>query len=186
MTLPRLAKAVMIAIGSAPVCLLLVSIVWAVVDNALTVYPTPETQSAFLRTYTPARVFERFRSSKHCSHEGDAAGSGAGRGYATHQKEFEPFFVMQSRERAAFMAALAEDISSGLASTGAKIVAESGDTTDGYQFRYSSGKSIGSVTIEPPKDVDQSQVTGHEPLCPGEAPISIHIRIEEKWVKAGV
>jgi hypothetical protein len=130
-------------------------------------------------------VFERFRYSSRVSHESDSETSGAGHGFAAHRKEFDTFFVMQSRERTPFLAALAEDISAELASTGAKILSLSGNTAAGLQFHYLTGRSSGSVTIEPPKDVDQSEVTGREPLSPGDAPISIRIRIEEKWAKSG-
>ena len=51
-------------------------------------YPTPETESAFLRRYTPEHVIDRFRENDGFSHTRPFNG-GAGRTFANHEAGFE-------------------------------------------------------------------------------------------------
>lgn len=185
MRLKQLLTAVGNIFGIALLCVFLVAIVSAAIDRARLVYATPETQSSFLRAYTPERAFDRFRSEKHSSHQQVGTNAGAGAGFATHEKQFEFAFIMQSRQRNALMASLVKDVSFYLKSAGAQIISGTGNDDNGLRFQYRAGKSRGIVTIEPPEQVDQFEVTGREPLCPDEVPISIRIHIEEKWIKTG-
>src|SRR5215475_13895327 len=96
----QLLKALLIA---TPVLLLCLAIFRVVVAKADVVYPNPETESAFLRGYTlenaivPGTPF--------------ASGSGgpdsAGRGCASHQREFQFWFAIPSGNEAAVMAGAA-------------------------------------------------------------------------------
>ncbi|MFZ0773191.1 MAG: hypothetical protein WCA49_22400 [Candidatus Sulfotelmatobacter sp.] len=182
MKIRRLVTGVGITLGVSLLGMFLVGIVAAVADQARIVYATPEMYSPFLRTYTLTPVLDRFRSTKHSYSGGDGSGSGAGYGFTTHEREFHHFFVMKSSERPALMAALVESVSSELSNTGAQIVTETGSADEGVQFRYIAGQSSGTVTIEPPSRPANARVPF---LCPDEMPISVNIRIEEKWTKPG-
>jgi len=84
------------------------------------------------------------------------------------------------------MAALVESITSQLNSAGAQIGAETGDAAEGFQFDYVTGKSRGTIRIDPLKDTNEPQeARAYGQLCPGEVPVSVSIRIEEKWIKSG-
>jgi hypothetical protein len=65
MKLRRLVTAVGFTFGISLLCVFLLAIVATVVDRARTTYPTPEMQSAFLRTYTLNPVLDRFRCAEH-------------------------------------------------------------------------------------------------------------------------
>jgi hypothetical protein len=180
MKLRRLLTAIGIIFGISLLCISLFGIAAAVVNQARITYATPEMQSPFLRTYTLDLVLDRFRSTRHSYGGGDGSGSGAGYGFTTHEREFHHFFVMHSSQRAALMKALIVSVSSQLNNTGAQIVAETGSAAEGVQFRYLAGPTSGTVTIEPPLPAIEGSVPF---LCPGETPVSVNMRIEEKWTK---
>jgi hypothetical protein len=180
MKLRRLATGIGTALGTAALCVFLFGAVATIVDQARITYATPEMQSPFLRTYTLTPVLDRFRCIKYPSGTGDGSGAGAGYGFTTHEREFYDFFVMQSSERDTLMKALIESVSFQLNSTGARITAQTGSPEEGMQFRYIAGPTIGTVTIKPPSLQAQVRIPF---LRPDEMPVSVDIRIDEKWTK---
>jgi hypothetical protein len=186
MKLRRLVAAVGITLAISLLSVFLAGVVVVVVDQARMTYATPETQSPFLRSATLTPVLNRFSSTKYPSRGSDSSSSGAGYGFATHDREFHHYFAIKSSEREALMAALVESITSQLNSAGAQIGAETGDAAEGFQFDYVTGKSRGTIRIDPLKDTNEPQeARAYGQLCPGEVPVSVSIRIEEKWIKSG-
>ncbi|MGA9510558.1 MAG: hypothetical protein WBV55_18200 [Candidatus Sulfotelmatobacter sp.] len=186
MKLRRLATAGGITFGISLLCVFLVAIAAMVVDRARTTYPTPEMRSAFLQSYTLAPVLDRFTCTKHPYGGGDGFGSGAGYGFATHEREFHHFFVMKSSERAALMAALFESVASQLNSAGAQISAETGEAAAGFHFDYVIGKSRGTVSIDPLEKTNPAQTEeAYRLMCPDSVSVLVNVRIEEKWIKSG-
>jgi len=167
------------------VALLLTPVVLFLVERSLTVYPTPETQTQFLRAYAPNHVFDRFRDSKYSGSMGSGGGHRAGLGFATHTQGVDQELVMRSSDRKALMAALDEDVKSLLAATDAKVISETSNDTDGIRVRYLSGKSAGTVTIKPPDPIPDPGQYLRQSLGPGEIAVWIRIGIEETWFKSG-
>jgi hypothetical protein len=143
-----------------------------------TLYPTPETESAFLKNYTPKSVIERFEadmgsSSMHHS------GGGAGREFVTHSGGFQWFFAMRSEKWMPLMNALRDDVSAQLVGNGAQILSQSGGARDGFHFEYKLGKSIGTLTISPLQKT--SLIHRATPLCKGLVDVTARIEQTETW-----
>lgn len=155
------------------------------VDRALTVYPTPETQTQFLRTYAPSRVFDRFRDSQYPGSTVSGGGHGAGLGFATHTQGLEQELVIRSSDSTALMAALDEDVTSFLTASGAKVISQTGNDADGIRVHYVAGKSVGSVTIKPPDPIPNPGQYLRRSLGPGEIDVWVRIGIEETWFRSG-
>ena len=119
-----------------------VPLIW---DRVHTFYPTPETESAFLKSYTPTNVLDRFK---------DEGGSYLGSRTAvachdsvTHAATFDGYFALRSEEWMPLMDALRDDVAAQLVGNGARILNQGGDARAGFHFDYKLGKTVGSVTI---------------------------------------
>jgi len=155
---------------------------WIAVDQARLVSPTRENESAFLKTYTPNKVIDRFKAAEYSEQLSGASG-GAGRGFATHAEDFEPTLVINTKDWVAVMQALRDDIASRLAAQSGEIVEESGSPVDGFQIKYAIGNSQGTVAVEPLRSVAASSLAGMGP-APDKVTINLRIRINEKWFQA--
>lgn len=156
--------------------------IWIAVDQARLVSPTPETESAFLKAYTPNKVIDQFKVAEY-SERATGTSGGAGRGFATHEEDFEPTFVINTRDWVALMQALRDDIASRLAAQSCEIVEESGNAADGFNIKYAVGKSEGTVAVEPLRSVAASSLASVG-SGPDKVTVSLRIRIKEKWFKA--
>jgi len=87
-----------------------------------TVYPGPETQSAFLKNYAPRDVVEPFDShqlnSQWSHHQSDAAGEG----FATHEGGFQGKFAIRPEQWVSLMTALSDDASTQLSREGGRFL----------------------------------------------------------------
>jgi hypothetical protein len=175
----RLLKILLIAF---PIVLLCAPILRVVIANAGIVYPTPETQSAFIKSYSPADVLAPF--SLEGSQQSGPGGSSAGRGCAFHQKEFQSWLVIASGNAPTLMAAVRQDLKSRLSREGVHIVAESDNARETFKFAYVAGKTKGSVVVDPLMIVDPVSVNGPHGIPSGEVAVSLRIRIVETWYKA--
>jgi len=182
MKLPPSIRIVAITVVSGILFVVLVG----VVNDALTVYATPEMQTQFLRIYTPDRVLDRFRDSKYVGGRGSGGGAGADYGFATHQKGVDEDILMNSADRPALMAALDQDVTALLTATGGQIVSDASSESDGVRLHYIVGKSEGTVTIKPPEVIPSPERYCRQPIGPGEVLVWVRVLINEKWFKAGV
>jgi len=73
------------------VCVVVAPGIW---DHLNTLCPTSETESAFLKNYTPKGVIERFDADKGSSYR-QHSGGGAGRKFVTHTGGFDWYFEMR-------------------------------------------------------------------------------------------
>ncbi len=141
-------------------------------------YPTPETQSAFLQHYTPKQVFSSFachESAVFSQHSGAAAG----RKYVTRNAGFEWIFVISPEKWAPLMDALRQDAYDQLVSNGAQILSQSGDSRTGFHFDYKTEHVLGSLTIFPL--AASNRVQRATPLPRGLGDVSSRIEQTEKW-----
>jgi hypothetical protein len=154
-------------------------VVWVTVDQANLVFPAPENESAFLKTYTPNPVIDRFKAAEF-SQQSTGSSSGAGWGFATHEANFEPTVVIKTGDWVALMQAFRDDIASRLVARTGEIVEESGNPADGFQIKYAVGNSQGTVIIEPLTSLAASY-PGVGGTGPGKVTVNLHIRLKEKW-----
>jgi hypothetical protein len=161
--------------------LLIVSaVVSQLITHALTVYPTEQTKSAFLKDYSPAQVVDCFKVT-HGGQRFGSAESAAGRRSATHHKEIRQLFVIRAEDLSALTTTLRRDIVSKL--TGQTVpLGEMGNAAEGYQFKYEAGNTLRTVSLKPVEIVDAKSVTGPKGLRPGQIAVSVHVVIVENWV----
>jgi hypothetical protein len=151
------------------------SVIW---DRVFTLYPTPDTESAFLKNYTPKSVIEHFEATDSSSYTRHSGG-GAGRKFVTHSAGFDWHFEMRSENWLPLMTALRDDASAQLVGNGAQILIQSGNSRDGFHFEYKLGKSLGTLTISPlEKD---SLIRRRAPLPEGVVDLTAHIEQNEMW-----
>lgn len=158
-------------------------LIWIAVEHARLVSPTLDNESAFLRTYTPTDVLARFKSAEY-SKDSVGTSGGAGRGFATHEEDFEPTLMIKAANWVALMQAVRDDIASRLAAQGGEIVEESGNPVEGFQIKYAFVKSQGTVAVEPFRSVATSSLIGTGPAR-DKVTVKFRIRINETWFAAG-
>jgi len=159
------------------ICGVAVQVIW---DHVHTLYPTPETESAFLKNYTPKRVIEQFESDLTSSY-GQHSGGEAGRKFVTHRAGFEWYFAMPSEKWMPLMNALRDDVSAQLVGNGAQILSQSGDPRNGFHFEYKLGKSVGTLTISPLAITSPLLVRRGSPLPEGTEEVTASIEQTETW-----
>lgn len=152
--------------------------IWAVWNQLHTLDPTPETESAFLKNYTPQRVIEGFQCDLLSSNSGST--HAAGREFVTHTAGFEYFFAIRSQNWTPLMNALRDDVEAQLVGNGAQILSQSGDPRDGFHFDYKLGKSLGSLKISPLAISSPNPHRG-APLPEGTVDVTARIELAEKW-----
>jgi hypothetical protein len=146
---------------------------------------TPETQSAFLKSYSPDSTIARFQIEGSGAQQSAPGGSTTGRGCVFNEKEFIELFVIASGNRVPLMLDVQRDIKSSLALQGGKIVRQVGHAPERFQFDYAAGQSRGTVVVEPLFVVDPKIVEGpYAARGPAESAVKLHIRLTETWYKA--
>jgi hypothetical protein len=148
------------------------------VERFLLVYPTPETESTFFRSFTPEDVVQRFVCGPGGGLDGQSAGAGVG--YATHQKDFDRYFAIHASDWVPMMRTLQEEISSLLSAEGAQIQSQSGDLSAGFSVHYKSGTSVGVIGVEPLKSLDPDALRPNR-VCKGGIAVRLKVSVEEKW-----
>jgi hypothetical protein len=160
-----------ILLTALPILILCVLILGVVIRDAGIVYPNPETQSTFLRSYALADAIAPLTPLWSQLSGPDSAG----RGCAFHQREFQLGLVIASGK---------QPVKSKLSRDGSRVVAENGNGSQGFQFDYAVGKTDGSVIVDALVLVEPSSVAGPTALRPGERPVKLRVRVSEKWHKA--
>jgi hypothetical protein len=80
-------------------------LIWIAVDQAQLVSPTPENESAFLKSYTEKKVIDRFKAAEYYQ-QSMGTSDDADRGFATHGEDFEPVLVINAGDWVPLMQAL--------------------------------------------------------------------------------
>lgn len=151
---------------------------WVIWDSSHRLYVTPETESAFLKNYTPQHVIERFQCNESSSHGAGRSG-GAERDFVSHQASFDWFFVMQPDDFIPLMTALNDDLAAQLTGNMAQILSRTGDARTGFHYNYRLGKSIGSVTISP--IALNSGIHRATPLPKCMVDVTAKVELAEEW-----
>ena len=111
------------------------------------VRPTQENESSFLRSFNLDDIVARF-DLKEGSISSEGSGSDSGYGYAAHTRAVEKFFVVRNGDHFAVEHALQQNVRGLLKATGA-IVQETATPDGGRALHYVSGKTTGTVVVEP-------------------------------------
>ena len=148
-------------------------------------YATPETESTFLKSYTPEHVIDRFRE-KWGSSRTRNFGGGAGHTFVTHEAGFGFHFVLRREHWMSLMNALGDDALQQLANSGAEVLSQSGNPRAGFRFDYEINQSIGSLIILPL--AINSHVRRNMSLPEGLEDVDVEIQQTEQWypTKIGV
>ena len=157
---------------------LLACVVGGVACNFGLYYATPETESAFLKSYTPEHVIDCFRENWGSSH-GRSFGSSAGRTFVPHEAGFQFFVVLRRENWMPLMNSLRDDARQQLANSGAEVLSQSGDSQDGFRFDYKLNQSTGSLRILPVATT--SLIQRRMPLPQGMEDVTVKIEQSEKW-----
>jgi hypothetical protein len=147
----------------------------AILQRLLTVYPTPETESAFLKNYTPEPAVDQFRMKESDGQWGSTVTAGAGREFASHQRTFSGRIAIDPKNWVSLMSSVSDDLSVQLSRYGAQILDQSGDARDGFRVNYKVGKTFGHVVISP------LAVEKVQPGFSGKLQVSVDVSVEEKW-----
>jgi hypothetical protein len=158
------------------ICVVVAPGIW---DHLYLLYPTPETESAFLKNYTPKNVIEQFAVEEVGSSYGHHSGGEAGHKFVTHTGGFDWHFAMRSEKWMPLMNALRDDVSTQLVGNGAQILSHSGDPCDGFHFEYKLGKSVGTLTISPLQT--DSRIYRATPLGDGLVDVTARVEQTERW-----
>jgi hypothetical protein len=164
------------------ILLLLATFTVNAVDHFLYVYPTPETQSAFLKTYTATPVIDRFKAMQSSRWQG-SADAAAGRKFVSRHKEEEHYFVIETGLEPLLIGAMKEDISDKLKQQGARIISQT-NSPAGFEVRYELGQSRGIIALDPAQGVDVRMIMGHVPMPTKTEAIMLRVRIAETWSKS--
>jgi hypothetical protein len=161
--------------------LLIGGVIWIYAAQAGIVYPTPDTESAFLKAYSPNSTIEQYKDARVAAMTNGRTAA-ADKGFASYEENFEPIVVIRNEEWVALIQDLRKDVALQLAAQKAAIFEESGSVDSGFKVRYAIGHSEGTVTIDPLQTLDGSQLgTGRTAET---ATVRLRIRIQEKWFRA--
>jgi len=164
------------------ILLLVASFMVNAIDRFLYVYPTPETQSAFLKTYTAAPVIDQFKA-KQSSGSQSSADAAAGRKFVSRHTEEEHYFVIETGLEPPLIGAMKDDISDKLKQQGARIISQT-NSPAGYEVRYELGQCRGIIALDPIQGVDGRMLMGRVPMPPKNEAIMLRVRIAETWSKS--
>jgi hypothetical protein len=143
-------------------------------------YPiTTETESAFLKSYTPEKVTKPPLIENWGYSTGHGMSAGAGRDSVSHKGFFESQVVLRPEQWEPLMNALRDDASRQLANSGAEVLSQGGDPRDGFHFDYKLGRSSGSLTISPLKP--NAGVQRNHSLPKGMEDVTVRIEQTERW-----
>lgn|ERR1700733_758072 len=149
------------------------------------IYPTPENESSFLKSYSPQDVVERFQWKKEGANRGETTEQSAGRKFVRRENIFESRFVIESKDWMPLMLAVDGDLFERLSQQGIEILSHTGDPRGGYHFQYRTGNSFGEIAIDPIKLISVTTVSGPKASLPDdEEAVDLRITIEEKWFKS--
>ena len=123
---------------------------WDRLVNGHRISAGPRNETALYQSYDPEPVIKRFR------YERESYGAGHGDGasqlitYIRHNQDFTPRFTMQASQERELLNALREDILLRLRITGITVVATHDEADGGFTYKYTSGNSVGSISVQAP------------------------------------
>jgi hypothetical protein len=148
--------------------------------NAHRIMPSPENETALYQSYDPEQVIKKFRYEGEGHEDGSGIGSSNGIKSIQHNRDFRPRFTMQASRERELVNALREDIILWLRATGANVVTTHDEADGGFTYKYISGNSVGSISVQAPV---HHVIERHYPLPTGLDDVAVKIALEERWTR---
>jgi hypothetical protein len=120
-----------------------------ILEKSMTVAPTPESQSVFLKHYDPAPVLNNFRDAGaplKITRDVESTGNW---GFASHRVIFHPDISVEPARRDAVFAALEHDAEEQIKRDGGKIIRQHQEEPQGFQVGYEIGPTRGAILVKP-------------------------------------
>lgn len=140
----------------------------------------PENETALYQNYDPEGVIKNFR------YEGENYGGGRARGAVQlinsirQSKDFTPHFTMRSDRERDLMTAVRQDILLWLRIKGTNVVASDVGADGGFTYKYVSGNSVGSISVQAPVHHTTERLY---PVPSGLEDVDLNITLEETWMR---
>lgn len=148
--------------------------------NAHRIVAGPENETTLYQSYDPEQVIKRFRYEGEGHNGGDEKGAVQLIKSIRHSREFTPRFTMQADQERELLNALREDIMLRLRNSGMQVVATHDEADGAFTYRYVSGNSAGSISVQAP--VHQVTVRRY-PVPSGLDDTNLRIALEETWTR---
>lgn len=147
-----------------------------------TLYPTPQNESAFLKTYSPQPVVDRFKCTNCNAQTGSGMSASAGKQFVRRTANYDGTFGLRPGQQFDLMDALRTDLLERINAAGARAVRQTGNAHEGFRADYASSNSVGSISILP---MQASPVEGNRGWPPGFEQVTLHLVIDERWYPSG-
>ena len=150
--------------------------------RAHTLYPSPQNESAFLKSYSPQPLVDRFKCLACYSDSSGGISTSAGKHFVQRSSNYDATFGLRSGEQFELMSALRSDLLGRLDATGARVVRQTGNAHEGFRADYVSNNSVGSVSILPIATLRREVAQG---VPQGFEQVTLHMVIDERWYPNG-
>ena len=107
--------------------------------------------------------------------------SGANRGFASHDRKVDFYFVTLPKNAPIISETLRDDVLLALRNNKMQVVSPANPPEGGYQIRYVGGPTEGTVTIRPVLPDDA--IRRRTPLPTDHQGVKAEIQIQERWMK---
>jgi hypothetical protein len=150
--------------------------------RAHTLYPTSQNESAFLKTYSPQPMVDRFKCLACYSDSSGGMSTASGKHFVQRSTNYDATIGIRSGQQFDLMNALRTDLLGKLDAAGARVVRQTGNAHEGFRADYVSNNSVGSVSILPIATLRPEVVQG---LPQGFEQVTLHLVIDERWYPKG-
>ena len=140
----------------------------------------PTNETLLYQTYDPEPVIQRFRDPGQYHGDGHGEGSLHLIKSIQHWQDFTPGFTMQTNLEQQLLDALHQDILLRLRATGTHMVSTRNEPNGGFTYQYTSGHSIGSISVQPP---GHRLVVRRYSLPKGLDDVGVKIVLKETWTR---
>jgi hypothetical protein len=146
--------------------------------QAHTLYPSPQNESAFLKTYSPQPVVDKFKCIDCFAQALGGTSAAAGREFVRRTVNYDGTFALRQEQQLDLMTALRTDLLERLSANGAQVLRQTANAHEGFRVAYVCDKSAGMISILP---VDILLPVGTGSLMPQLEQVTLHIVIDERW-----
>jgi hypothetical protein len=151
--------------------------------RAHTLYPSPQNESAFLKSYSPQPLVDKFKCLACYSDSGGGISTAAGKHFVQRSSNYDATFGLRAGQQFDLMIALRSDLLGRLDAAGARVVRQTGNAHEGFRADYVSNNSVGSVSILPIATLRHEVAQG---LPQGFEQVTLHLVIDERWYPNGI
>jgi hypothetical protein len=155
-------------------------------DHFHTLYPTPEKESIFLRTYSAQKVVDRFNSKESNSVGTGHHSGGAGRKCVSFSAGDKHDFAINEADADSLMIAARDDVRRQLRDDGATVLSDRGDLRYGFTIHYRTKHNEGALAILPLRYLPPSHIYYKPSLPEGLAAVELQVEWVEQYFPAAI